>query len=87
MAKFNWEGRRRYEKVDHYQDAIERNKKSKPSEAEQKQAAANIKLGIHEDHDWEVVICASPHAGKIVCKTCGDKFVTWLPKILVSSLK
>lgn len=40
-----------------------------------------INLGKHEDHDWDVVTdVPSPHVGKIICNTCGGKWVTWLPK-------
>jgi hypothetical protein len=43
-----------------------------------------IKLGIHEKHDWQVVkMETGPHAAKIVCRTCKNKFVTWLPKSFV----
>jgi hypothetical protein len=38
-------------------------------------------LGIHKDHDWEIINKPTgPHAAKVVCKTCGNKFVSWLPK-------
>jgi hypothetical protein len=38
-------------------------------------------LGIHETHKWEAIKMESgPHAGKLVCKTCNNKFVNWLPK-------
>lgn len=40
-----------------------------------------INLGKHENHEWDVVLdVPGPHAGKIICKTCGGKWVTWLPK-------
>ena len=43
--------------------------------------STEINLGIHENHDWEVVRdVPSPHSGKIVCNSCGGKWVTWLPK-------
>ena len=42
-------------------------------------------LGIHRDHELEpVLIPTGPHAGKVVCVTCNSKFVTWLPKKLIS---
>ena len=38
-------------------------------------------LGIHKDHEIEFIKKPTgPHAGKAICKTCGNKFVTWLPK-------
>jgi hypothetical protein len=40
-----------------------------------------VDLGSHENHDWEPTLGNfGPHKGKIICKTCGDKFVTWLSK-------
>lgn len=44
----------------------------------------NLKLGTHEKHELDVILQASgPHAGKIICKTCNGKFVTWLPKAII----
>jgi hypothetical protein len=38
-------------------------------------------LGTHVDHELERILAPTgPHAGKIICKTCGNKFVTWLSK-------
>lgn len=40
-----------------------------------------INLKQHEMHDWQPI--KGPfgnHAGKIICNTCGGKWVTWLPK-------
>lgn len=40
-----------------------------------------INLGKHEKHDWQPLKGPfGPHEGKIVCKTCGGKWVAWLPK-------
>jgi len=40
-----------------------------------------INLGKHEQHDWQPLKGPfGPHAGKIICKTCKDKWVAWLPK-------
>ena len=48
---------------------------------EKRRGSRQINLGIHEEHDWEVVkMETGPHAAKVVCKTCKNKFVTWLPK-------
>ena len=42
-------------------------------------------LGTHIDHQLEpIFIPTGPHAGKVVCVTCNSKFVTWLPKKLIS---
>ena len=75
MAKLNHQKRNQYDKIDHYAEAIERNqsKKKKPKK--------DIKLGIHENHNWQVIkIDTGPHAGKVICNDCNGKFVTWLPK-------
>lgn len=40
-----------------------------------------INLGKHENHSWQPIKGPfGPHAGKIVCNTCGGKWVAWLPK-------
>lgn len=40
-----------------------------------------INLGKHEKHDWQPVKGPfGPHEGKIICNTCGGKWVAWLPK-------
>jgi len=40
-----------------------------------------INLGKHENHDWKPIKGQfGPHAGKIVCNSCGGKWVAWLPK-------
>lgn len=40
-----------------------------------------IDLGIHETHHWiPVLLEQGPHRGKIICKTCGNKWIAWLPK-------
>lgn len=43
--------------------------------------SSNINLGKHETHDWQPMKGPfGPHAGKIICKTCNDKWVAWLAK-------
>ena len=38
-------------------------------------------LGVHTDHDLEQIkLDSGPHHGKLICKTCGNKFLKWLPK-------
>ena len=38
-------------------------------------------LGIHASHQLERVQSQSgPHAGKLICKTCKNKFLKWLPR-------
>lgn len=40
----------------------------------------HIDLGIHQEHQLEIVETDSgPHAGKLICVTC-TKFLRWLPK-------
>lgn len=52
--------------------SLNRHKKSKNTK---------INLGKHENHDWQPLIGPfGPHEGKIICKTCGGKWVAWLPK-------
>lgn len=38
-------------------------------------------LGIHANHELErIKLDSGPHFGKLVCKTCNDKFLKWLSK-------
>ena len=38
-------------------------------------------LGIHLEHELEhIKISSGPHSGKLICKTCNNKFLKWLPK-------
>jgi hypothetical protein len=40
-----------------------------------------IDLGIHKSHQWAAIKCESgPHSGKLICITCNNKFIRWLPK-------
>ena len=55
--------------------------KSEYTEKVQPRLNDKINLGSHENHNWEPVLGTfGPHEGKIICKTCGGKFVTWLSK-------
>ena len=75
MAKMDWAKNTANRKIDHYQDAIDRNS------PELKNLKTKLNLGIHEDHDCQIIILQSgPHAGKVICIDCDGKFVTWLPK-------
>jgi len=75
MAKINHEKRNKYDKIDHYAEAIERDKLKK------KNFKKHINLGIHENHNWQVIKSKTgPHSGKIICNDCEGTFVTWLPK-------
>jgi hypothetical protein len=53
---------------------------------QQKHKAARIEkekqfLGVHADHDLDrIPLQSGPHAGKLVCKTCNNKFLKWLSK-------
>jgi hypothetical protein len=43
-----------------------------------------IKLGIHTDHDLDIIkLDSGPHACKLVCITCNNKFIQWLPKGII----
>lgn len=84
MTKLNWEKRKAYDKIDHYEWAKQRrkiqDKKWQPFSLENPKNI-NINLGIHENHNWQPIRGTfGPHAGKVICNTCGGKFVTWLPK-------
>jgi hypothetical protein len=38
-------------------------------------------LGIHVDHELEKIqLTTGPHHGKLICKTCNNKFLKWLSK-------
>lgn len=75
MAKMNWAKNAANRKVDHYQDAIDR------SLSKSKKPRKEINLGIHKDHDCQIVIMQTgPHAAKVICNDCNGKFVTWLSK-------
>lgn len=41
----------------------------------------NIDLGTHHEHDLDVITLESgPHSAKLICTTCNNKFIRWLPK-------
>ena len=43
-------------------------------------------LGTHKTHDWQPIkLQTGPHYGKLICKTCNDKFIQWLPKSILSN--
>lgn len=81
-GKINWDKRRQLDKIDHYFEEIElRNKITENYYKNKMHSKTKINLGIHENHDWEIVRdVPAPHSGKIICNTCGGKWVTWLPK-------
>jgi len=38
-------------------------------------------LGTHANHELErIQLPSGPHSGKLICKTCNNKFIKWLPK-------
>ena len=38
-------------------------------------------LGVHKTHEIKPIKDESgPHIGKLVCVTCNNKFIRWLPK-------
>jgi len=82
MAKIDWTKNNRNAKVDWYAEAKEENNRwIKKPKSKKLPKNKEINLGIHEKHDWQVIkIDKGPHAGKIICNTCGGKWVTWLPK-------
>lgn len=88
MAKMEWGKRNDYDNVDHYEWTKRRNKVEdakwrhhslkKPKKTSGK---ITINLKEHEKHDWQPLKGPfGPHEGKIICNTCGGKWVAWLPK-------
>jgi hypothetical protein len=74
VAKLNWEKRSRYEKIDHYAEAVEKNKSKRKT-------IHDLNLGEHKNHTLQVVMTPKgPHKGKVICVDCDGKFVTWIPK-------
>jgi hypothetical protein len=40
-----------------------------------------IELGIHKDHDLDIIpLTSGPHSSKLICITCNNKFIRWLSK-------
>ena len=80
MAKIDWSRHKLVSKLD--RDYFNDPKKGFDSKwHEKRNSKRQIKLGIHEKHNWQVVkLQSGPHTGKIICNDCGGKFVTWLPK-------
>jgi len=84
MTKLTQENRKDYDNTDHCEWVQTRrqtqDKKWKLFSLENPKNK-NINLGIHEEHDWHPIKGPfGPHAGKIICNTCGGKFIKWLPK-------
>ena len=53
---------------------------------ERKQRLLNqkIDLGTHKDHTLDVIKLESgPHDSKLICVTCNNKFIRWLPKGII----
>jgi hypothetical protein len=53
---------------------------------ERKQRLLNqkIDLGTHKDHTLDVIKLESgPHDSKLICITCNNKFIRWLPKGII----
>jgi hypothetical protein len=51
------------------------------NERKQRLLNQNIDLGLHEDHDLSIEkLDSGPHAGKLVCVSCNNKFIRWLSK-------
>ena len=50
-------------------------------ESKQLRLLKEIDLGTHKSHQWTAMKYKSgPHAGKLICITCNNKFIRWLPK-------
>lgn len=78
-----------YRAMERAEEKAEQRAERKAEQAERKaenkiQAINKLNLGKHEKHDLDVILEPSgPHKGKIICKTCNGKFVTWIPKALL----
>ena len=56
-------------------------RQAQKNERKQRLLNKEIQLGVHEDHDLNIIKMESgPHASKLVCITCNNKFIRWLPK-------
>ena len=56
-------------------------RQAQKNERKQRLLNQKINLGIHEDHDLDVIkLDSGPHAAKLVCIECNNKFIRWLPK-------
>lgn len=54
---------------------------SQKLKAKQNRLNKEINLGIHENHQLQPIkIESGPHSGKLICITCNNKFIRWLPK-------
>lgn len=80
MAQINWHKLAQKDLVrKHGHEVVEREYTQKVRKS--KSPSTNINLKQHETHDWQPIKGPfGPHAGKIICNTCGGKLVTWLPK-------
>ena len=80
MAQINWHKLAQNDLVrKHGHEVVEREYTQKVRKS--KSPSTNINLKQHEKHDWQPIKGPfGPHAGKIICNTCGGKLVTWLPK-------
>lgn len=79
MTKLIWDRQKQTSALntDYWSDP----KKGFDREWHEKRQRVKNNLGIHKDHEIEYIKePTGPHAGKAVCKTCGGKFVAWLPK-------
>lgn len=65
--------------TDYYKDP--KNGFDKSWHQHQKTLKKQLNLGIHENHEWQPIkLQSGPHYGKLICKTCNNKFIQWLPK-------
>ena len=79
MSKINWNRQSQSSVLN--KDFWADPKKGFDKEWHTKRAQIKTNLGIHQNHEIEYIKeLTGPHAGKAVCKTCGGKFVSWLPK-------
>ena len=84
MANLNWNRQRNGSILN--SDYYKNPKTGFDKEWHEQRAKVRQQLGIHKEHDWEIINePTGPHAGKVVCNSCKNKkgksmFVIWIPK-------
>lgn len=86
MTKLNWERKPWVSSLDSdywtnpkegFDQAWHQTQKYKHTQLEKEKQL----LGIHIDHNLEKIqLSSGPHHGKLICKTCNNKFIKWLPR-------
>jgi uncharacterized membrane protein YfhO len=86
MTKLNWERQQTSSILNSEYYTNPKTGFDKAWHLEQAQKKANVEkekqfLGIHQTHNLDrIQLTSGPHSGKLICKTCNNKFLKWLPK-------